>query len=255
MRFALILLVTTIASAQETGIRNPHTTPADVAAGAKIFRSHCGECHGLKGEGGRGPNLTSGVFFHGNTDADLIQNISDGIPGTAMPGVFFSPDQVWQIIAYVRSLARSGSMNRPPGDPAQGAKLFREKACLGCHLLRGEGGLKGPDLSTIGSQRSVERLRQSILEPDAEAPRENWVAKITLENGSTYSGFLMNEDTYLVQVLDFSKGLRTLPKHDFRKYDIEKSPIMPSYRGRLSGSEVDDLVAYLWSLKRQGRRE
>jgi hypothetical protein len=30
---------------------------------------------------------------------------------------------------------------------------------------------------------------------------------------------------------------------------------MPSYRERLSGSEVDDLVAYLWSLKRQGRLE
>ena len=50
----------------------------------------------MKGEGGRGPNLRTGVFFHGGADADLFRNITDGITGTAMPGVFFSPDQVWQ---------------------------------------------------------------------------------------------------------------------------------------------------------------
>ena len=54
-----------------TTTRNPLTSPADVAAGAKTFRSHCAPCHGLHGEGGRGPNLASGVFFHGGTDLDL----------------------------------------------------------------------------------------------------------------------------------------------------------------------------------------
>ena len=250
MRFVLALLIVTSASGQLT--TNPHTTPADLAAGAKIFRSHCAECHGLRGEGGRGPNLRTGVFFHGNTDADIFGNITDGIVGTAMPGVFFSPDQVWQVVAYVRSLPQGGSASRPPGDFARGEQLFREKGCLGCHLARGEGGVRGPDLSVIGSQRSVEHLRQAILDPNAQVLREYWVAKITLENGATYSGFLMNEDTHTVQILDFAKGLTTLSKHDFRKFDIDKSSVMPSYQGRLSESEVNDLVAYLWSLKRQG---
>jgi hypothetical protein len=92
MRFVLIMLLATTATCQET----------DVAMGAKIFHSHCAECHGLKGEAGRGPNLTTGQFYHGSTDADLMRNISDGIPGTAMPGVFFSPIQVSQLIAYIR---------------------------------------------------------------------------------------------------------------------------------------------------------
>lgn len=250
MRFALALLIATVASGQVT--TNPHTTPADLAAGAKIFRSHCAECHGLRGEGGRGPNLQTGVFFHGNTDADIFGNITDGIVGTAMPGVFFSPDQVWQIVAYVRSLSLRGSASRPPGGFARGEQLFREKGCIGCHLARGEGGVRGPDLSVIGSQRSVEHLRQAILDPNAQVLREYWVAKITLENGASYSGFFMNQDTHTVQILDFARGLTTLSKHDFRKFDIDKSSVMPSYQGRLSDSEVNDLVAYLWSLKRQG---
>src|SRR5262245_20273720 len=199
MRFAIMATIAAVVLAQEAEIKNPHTTPADVAAGAKIFRSHCAECHGLKGEGGRGPNLQTGVFFHGSADADLFRNITDGIDGTAMPGVFFSADPVWQVVAYVRSL--SAGERRPPGDSARGQKLFREKGCVGCHLARGEGGFRGPDLSVIGSQRSVEHLRQAILDPSAKVLREFRVARIVLENGSTYSGFLLNEGAYSVQIL------------------------------------------------------
>src|SRR2546422_8013331 len=108
MRFALLALLAAGAWGQEAEVNNPHPTTADVAAGGKIFRSHCAECHGLKGEGGHGPNLQTGVFFHGATDADIFLNIIDGICGTAMPGVFFSRDQVWQVVAYVRSLSAGG---------------------------------------------------------------------------------------------------------------------------------------------------
>ncbi len=256
MRLLLTLLAASAGFGQTAGeIRNPHTTPADAAAGARIFRAHCAECHGLKGEGGRGPALATGVFFHGSSDADLLRNISDGIPGTAMPGVFFSPDQVWQIVTYVRTLSRSATAERPPGDPARGARLFREKECSGCHLVRGEGGVQGPDLSVIGSQRPVEHLRQSILDPGARVLREHWVAKIVHENGVAYSGFVMNEDTHLIQILDASRGLVSLPKKDLRKLEIDKSSLMPSYKDRLTGGELNDLVAYLWSLQRPGRSQ
>jgi putative heme-binding domain-containing protein len=227
----------------------------DVAAGAKIFRSHCAECHGLHGEGGRGPNLAAGAFFHGSTDAELMRNISDGIPGTAMPSVFFSPVQVSHLIAYVRSLSQSAGAGQPAGDAMRGKEFFRDKGCIGCHLVRGEGGVKGPDLSTIGSQRSVEHLRQAILEPDAIVLRVYWVAKVTLDDGASYSGFLCNEDSHTVQILDFSKGLTSLSKNALRAFEIDKHSIMPSYKSRLSASEIDDLVAYLWSLKLQRRPE
>src|SRR5262245_66134993 len=97
----------TVAAAQTEEItvtRNPFTSPADVSAGAKTFRSHCAPCHGLKGEGGRGPNLTTGVFFHGSSDLDLLNNISDGVAGTEMHGLLYSADHVWQIMAFIRSL-------------------------------------------------------------------------------------------------------------------------------------------------------
>lgn len=232
-------------------VRNPHTTPEDRAAGAKIFRSHCASCHGLKGTGGLGPNLTTGTFFHGSTDADLYHNISEGIVGTAMPGQFFDGTQIWQIAAFVRSLSQAPAADSTRGDAKHGGQLFREKGCSGCHLVRGDGGIRGPDLSVIGSQRSIDHIRESILDPNAKVAPEYWVAKIIARDGKSYSGFVMNQDTYMIQILDFSGGLRSLSRSEFKDFGIDRSSAMPAFKGKLSDAEVDDLVSYLASLKRQ----
>ncbi len=249
------LLGASLLAAQDDVVRNPHTTPADVAAGARIFRSHCADCHGLTGQGGKGPDLTTGRFFHGSSDAALLRNISDGITGTAMPGVFFSSDQVWQVIAYVRTLSTKGSAKPPDGNATRGGLLFSSRGCSGCHLVRGAGGVSGPDLSFVGSQRPAEQLRRSIVEPNALVDQAYWRADIVLENGTAYQGLLLNEDTYYVQLLHASKGLLTLPKRDFRKFVVLKNSAMPSYQGKLSEPELQDLVAYLWSLQRERRGE
>jgi putative heme-binding domain-containing protein len=249
----LVLLSVLIARGQ---MNNPHATPADRAAGSTIFRSHCASCHGVKGTGGLGPSLITGSFFHGGSDADLYRNISEGIAGTAMPGAFFDGTQLWQIVAFVRSLNQTATSGSVPGNARRGGQLFRQQGCISCHLARGEGGAKGPDLSVIGSQRSAEHLRESILDPDASVSPEFWVAKIVMNDGSSHSGFVMNQDTYMVQILDFSRGLRSLSRSDFKDFGIDRSSIMPSYKGKLSETELDDLVNYLLSLQRQpGRSE
>jgi len=247
---ASLLVLLSVVSARGQ-MNNPHATPADRAAGAKIFRSHCAPCHGIKGTGGLGPSLATGSFFHGGSDTDLYRNISEGIAGTAMPGAFFDGTQVWQIVAFVRSLSQTGAPGAVPGDASHGGQLFRQQGCIGCHLARGEGGVKGPDLSVIGSQRSAEYLRQSMLDPDASVSPEFWVAKIVMKDGTPRTGFVMNQDTYMVQILDFSKGLQSLSRSDFNDFGIDHSSLMPSYKGKLSESELDDLVSYLLSLKRE----
>src|SRR5947209_4565 len=153
--------------AQQQAIRNPRTSAKDIALGEKTFRSHCSPCHGLKATGGRGPNLSNGVFYHGSTDAELLKNISDGITGTEMPGLFYSPDRVWQVIAYTRSL-NADSDRATRTDVTKGKLLFRNSGCTGCHRVNGEGGRLGPDLSEIGKTRSREHLRQAILNPEAD---------------------------------------------------------------------------------------
>ena len=245
----LILIICTMSLfAQDEIVRNPRTSAEDVAAGAKTFRSHCAPCHGIHGEGARGPNLALGVFYHGSTDPALLKNISDGIAGTEMPGLFYSPDRVWQVVAYIRSL-NSDASARPAGNPAQGASLFHAKGCDQCHRIRGEGGGLGPDLTNIGGTRSVNHLRQAIVDPEADVRQRYWVVNMTDKDGKAYTGFLMNEDTYTVQFMDMSEHLHSLAKADFSEYKVDKHSKMPSYRESLKENELNDLVAYLWSLR------
>src|SRR5215472_16376228 len=60
--------------------------PTAITQGAVLFRQECVFCHGFGARGGmRGPDLTTGSWNHGGSDADLADTIKEGVPGTAMP--------------------------------------------------------------------------------------------------------------------------------------------------------------------------
>ena len=231
--------------------RSPLTSPADVVAGAKTFRGHCAPCHGVNGEGGRGPNLTTGLFYHGSSDLDLLNNISDGITGTEMPGLFYSPDRVWQVVAFIRSLS-AGKHAAAKVDVASGAELFKGKGCHQCHRVSGVGGRLGPDLSEIGRTRSVQHLRAAIVDPQADVRQRYWVVSFKDSSGKSQEGFLMNEDTYTVQFMDMGERLHSVSKAGLKDYKLEKTSKMPSFKESLSSGELDQLVAYLSSLHPKG---
>ena len=255
MRLFLALLcalgTATLGRAQE---RNPRMSPSDIAAGANTFRSHCSACHGMLGTGGRGPNLASGRFYHGSSDNDLLNNISNGIPGTEMPGLFYSPDRVWQVVAYIRSLNATASAGAG-GDAKHGAALFRSKGCTTCHRVAGEGGRLGPDLTEIGKARSTDYLRRSIVDPGADVAKQFWVLRCSDASGSQYEGYVLNEDTYTVQFIDMNQQLHSLAKSSLKRYAVEKISKMPSYKDKLTETELQDLVTYLSSLREQGEAQ
>jgi cytochrome c oxidase cbb3-type subunit III len=226
----------------------------DDSAGERLFRLHCAECHGLDGQGGRGPDLTRGVYRYGSSDQALYQTISQGVTGTQMPATSLSERQLLQIVRHVRGLA--GSARMPvSGDPATGGKLFAGKGgCPKCHMVRGKGGSLGPDLTYIGSLRAPANLRASVLRPDEEIDSAYWAVEAVDKNGKSYSGIRLNEDTYSIQLLDVNQNLHSLAKKDLQTLTIgKKKSRMPTYAGVFAASELDDLVAYLYSLQRNAR--
>ena len=88
---------------------------AAVAAGQTLYSQLCQTCHGPAGQGGdRGPALTSGTFTHGSGDADLFRSIRSGVRGTQMPPFpGLSDTQIWQLVAYVRSLQATAQLRLP----------------------------------------------------------------------------------------------------------------------------------------------
>jgi putative heme-binding domain-containing protein len=254
MRIAIFLFAASTALAQTQSqteppilAQNPKTSPADVDAGKNTFHSHCSPCHGYNAEGGIGPNLAAGRFYHGSNDRDLYRNISQGIAGTEMPGIFYNGDRVWQLVAFIRSLHQPDE--RPSGDASRGQTIYASSRCAGCHRINGQGGSIGPDLSGVGSARSVPYLRESITAPDASVDRRYWVASFQDSGGKKVEGFVLNEDTYTVQIMDLKSQLHSYDKASIRGFTIGKRSAMPSYRDGLTNDQPTDLVAYLWTLR------
>jgi putative heme-binding domain-containing protein len=173
-----------------------------------------------------------------------------------MPGLEYgrSDIAIWQVVAYVRSLSKGRAEEKIPGDPASGERLFREEAdCGTCHRVNGAGGRRGPDLSEIGWLRSPAFLRTSLLKPDDQVEPRWWSARVTLEDGSIVEGTRMDEDSFSVRLLDAEEHLRAFRKDAVKSYERLETSTMPGYDGALDARQLDDLVAYLYSLRRMGR--
>lgn len=252
---SLILLIAwvTFLSARENQSQNPFTSPEDVAAGGRIFRSHCVGCHGRDGTGGRGPDLTHGDLRYGGSAQQLADTIYDGVPGTAMPFFMFEGQQLWQIVAFVQSLRQQSAQPEPKGDPHSGAALFGGKlGCFECHMVNGSGGKQGPDLTAVGAKRSLTHLRTSIVQPNQWVSPLDWKLRVVTKDGRQLSGVRLNEDSHSIQILDSNEDLVSLLKTELQNYQVDRTSEMPSYEGRLSGSELDDLLAYLYTLRGKG---
>jgi putative heme-binding domain-containing protein len=245
---AMTLLAVAALQAQE---HNPFMSPADVTRGKQLYGAHCAPCHGPSGEGARGPTLARTALPRAATDAALFALIRDGLPGTEMPrGSALDEHELWQVTAFVRSLGQTES-EKVPGNAARGAQLFREKGgCLKCHTVGTEGGGLGPLLTEVGRRRSAAFLRSTLTDPASTLPVDFQMVDLVTRAGRRVSGILLAEDTFSIQVRDYSERPLSFWKRELSevKRSRGKTP-MPAYRGTLSDLELEDLVAYLVSLR------
>ena len=228
---------------------NPYTGPEHAAAGAGLFKAQCAGCHGPDGSGtGQGVSLVSGTFRRGGSDEALFETITKGVPGTSMPGFALSGLQVWQLVTNIRALNIARGAGDTKGDAKAGFEIFRA-SCSGCHMVTGEGGLSGPDLSGIGSRRTEADLRAAVLEPDARVSAEYWSMAVRTSSGKQLRGIRLNEDTYSIQLRDPAGKLMSIPKSDVANSELIRRSPMPAFAGKLSDEQLTNLIAYLTRLR------
>ncbi len=222
---------------------------SDLDAGRKIFESQCALCHGLTGGGGRGPSLSRAKLSRAPDDAALKKVISDGLP-PEMPGAWqLHPKEVDYVSAFVRSLGKVPP-EIIPGEPEEGARVYRAKGCPSCHAVGGSGEGFGPELTSIGTRRSASWLRQVVLKPAASLPDGFLYVAVTPATGPAVRGIRVNEDSFTIQVKDARGRFYSFRKAGVKELQrLEKETPMPSFEGQLTKTELDDLVAYLVSLK------
>ena len=234
--------------------------PLDPDAGKALFQQNCVNCHGLDATGEEGPNLHGVPAMLG--DAAVSNIIRRGIPGTGMPSSYTITEQdAANIVAWLRSL---DSLPQPAavGDPNKGETVYASAGCAGCHMIDGIGGNVGPELSHIGAQRGPANLKARLIDPGANLPRpaggftggggftQYLMFRAVEKGGHITEGIRVGEDSFSIVLKDAQGKL-----HGFRKPDLvelEKEPgksIMPSFKDTLSSAQMDDLVAYLSTLK------
>ena len=108
----------------------------------------------------------------------------------------------------------------------------------------------GPPLTDVGARRGAAFLRAKLLEPASELPEDFLQVELVGRDGKRVSGIRLNEDNYSIQVRDLSGRLLSFWKDELASVEKQRgrSP-MPSYRGKLSDAALDDVVAYLVSLR------
>jgi cytochrome c oxidase cbb3-type subunit III len=209
-------------------LHTPSLRSADeVAAGMRLFQVHCAACHGPQGEGGTAPTLAVPNLVRATTEQLLVNIIRDGIAGTEMPRSRLAPEEIQQIAAYVRKLGQA------------------------------------PPTTTNSNTKRGEHLRASLLDPEADVPKsvatyrpgtsiaDNFLQlRVVTRQGKQIKGVRVNEDTFTIQLREASGRVHSFFKSELSELhkDWGKSP-MPSYREVFSKEELDEIVAFLLSLR------
>ncbi|HEY9721515.1 MAG TPA: c-type cytochrome [Oscillatoriaceae cyanobacterium] len=81
------------------------TNPHEIAEGQSLFSANCAACHGAKGQGLIGPNLTDKTWLYGGQPGQIAHTISEGTSKGMPPWkTTFAPSQIAELAAFVHSL-------------------------------------------------------------------------------------------------------------------------------------------------------
>jgi len=118
------------------------------------------------------------------------------------------------------------------GDVAAGERLFAGKGnCTNCHMVRGRGGILGPDLSDIGRELTSAQIEQVLRAPGSASSYP--AVTVHLRTGQTIHGIAKNESAFELQVLDMDGKLHLLAKQQVAEYPlsvlVHDSTVAPEY--------------------------
>ena len=248
-------------AAQSAPAGTPEKIKGDPDTGKSLFIQNCSICHGIDAGGQEGPNLHGVPGILG--DAAIKNIIRRGIRGTAMPSFYeFKDKDAADIVAFLHTFDADTS-GPVVGDPKAGATLYQSSGCPACHMISGKGGSIGPELTRIGRMRGPTNLKNRLINPGANLPQNGtgffsskWTMYLLFravdKDGNTIVGMRTGETSFVIVLKDINGKLHALRKPELRSLDkVLGGSLMPSFKDTLTSGQMDDLVAYLMTLKGQ----
>ena len=173
----LLILFGTLAVLRFTGAQN---APEASETGKEVYENSCAHCHGVEGRGDgsaaenllpRPRDFTRGLYKIRSTEAgqlptdqDIFDIITEGMPGSSMPGweTALSADDRWEVVAYIKTfydgfkenetppkqIALAGKISYAEQSVEIGKELYVQLGCVECHGNVGRGdGTSAPTLT------------------------------------------------------------------------------------------------------------
>ncbi len=155
------------------------------------------------------------------------------------------------LVAFVRSLTSVAAETEVPGDATAGAAFFFGKGkCASCHMVKGRGNPLAPDLSSIGDQRRLAEIEESLRNPSARIVPGYEVLTVTLRDGRKIRGLARNESNYDLQLQDLDGRLYLLRSEEILVRVREDKSLMPP--AEATAEEIRNLLAFLSRLSERG---
>jgi putative membrane-bound dehydrogenase-like protein len=139
------------------------------------------------------------------------------------------------------------------GKPEKGKALFFDTkglACAKCHVVGGQGGAIGPELSGIAVKYPKEELITSVLYPSARIFSGYETVVVATADGRVLTGLVKSDNADGLEIQDAEGKKIKIPKADIEERKTSDLSLMPNgiVEG-ISPQDFADLIAYLETLK------
>lgn len=150
-------------------------------------------------------------------------------------------DRQKQLAKYLKLLTPA---TLAKADASRGRAVFK-KTCASCHLLYGEGGKVGPDLT--GSNRAnLDYILLNSVDPSYDVPDGYKMVTVLTVDGRLINGVVDEEDAGKLVLKTAEQPRVVIAKTDIDKRKTSEKSIMPDGQlDQMKKQEVIDLIKYL----------
>ena len=189
--------------------------------------------------------IESGKIQHKEIPAHVARSL-DVLLGDRFVKVFgevedLSADRA-KLMAKYKAMCTPEAMEK--ADASRGRAVFA-KTCASCHLMYGEGGKVGPDLT--GSNRAnLDYILLNSVDPSYDVPDGYKMVLIQTIDGRLINGVVAEEDARRVVLKTVEQPEVVIAKEDIEARKISSKSMMPDGQlEQMKPQEMLDLIKYL----------
>ena len=198
--------------------------------------------------------------------AYIVEGFKNEMAVVYAPPISLSMDEIKAVVSYLQSQGGEvniDAINNPTevskklwdkiaaasaaggGDPGHGEEVFK-MACVSCHILKGEGGKVGPDLSNIGT-KSIKYISESILYPAVTFTQGYETYVVIEKSGRKTVGIKTKDDAAGIEITKENGEPVTIAKADIKEITQDKNKsIMPEELiEAMTVKDYQDVLAFM----------